>query len=883
MPPTAPRLVESFRRVVWQLRNYWVSDATSALDPQGRVVVKTPILGSETDFGVLLYREVASRDASGRDRSTLVAPRLDLLTVDVLDGLVSLKAPAQTPRTTPSYLFYNLDAASRSAMHRGDRLAFGVGTGDPAHYKGVSVTRTADELFLYVSPTPESTYTPKDEIPFAVDFLGAGDGPYRADQFAVSVALTRMDAQGNPNAAPIVLELDQPGAVPNRFSRGFVRDPAPESAGIDIKGVYRVDVTIRATGGPLKGASRRFVRRRVVIGDYPRLLAGHTVTLSNQRGGSTGTASASLDLKTTPSSSVAWLSAAPGGGISGLVVTPKTVGTVGKSQEFIVKVPAQAWSGLKNGPHLGGFVRIAAPWRQAVDVPIVLNKTPFSVSLPQERVEVTMTAQHDPTAKPSPLSLLASLATDLDLGEPAILVDPEMSTADPSAGRTFRNDSGQTIVLSVSGLNSPATLYGGTAVHPAPFVLALSRGSGFAKGRYSRTFEIRGDSVSSSKVDVVVVVDEPEVQALGADGQYHKITELVAPGLAGSQLKRSLKVQSSFGTYEVQGLELRPTSLTLPGPGDVLADVRTTIRPGTGGDFDLDVAIPSRVVEGSYRANLKLTGRTRLGESPFTEFYLPLLVNVQVAHRGVRVLEGTRLALPVSPPGSTKSSAIITLASDVKGTTIRWSAELAPGQGPVPKIDLLALDTGRADGRKQYHTALSTKSAANPLLADGHALELKVEADGVGLAPGIYTRKIDFYASDPVSQEKGKASFTLAVEQTVSGRVVHAAVPNVPGVAEIGQETLWTVRVDPFGCNPGIGVILPPRGSVSKTQALVADPKNPGTFLVRLRPDRAGLNKFLLLWDRLDDTRKDEPPPADPKVKIEDSRYVQEILIERNA
>jgi hypothetical protein len=880
-------MFDQLRRVAWELQHYWWGTPEVIVRPDEKAF-RTPPLGGWHDMGVLLFSQTPAVGG-------LAAVAPESVTIRAVRGRAEPTALEVRASRSHQYCYLAPDSPVKAAVGPEARLEFGLKRSerDPRCYVVLS---TEHPLFAYRQPqTGDARYTPKDAIPFEVDFFPDAAGIFQPDHFQVQVLVRPAAEVGRPVRrlpeavrSPLVLT---PALVPGsprrwvfRFEQdrndpGLVLDPDPRTKGDpDLVGPYTVDVTISgATGGPFEGYQRRLIRRTIHIKDYPALKAGvESVTLSNTGEGSAqAVLPVELDMPTARTDHTATVTARVerGPGLPGQGPLPanlfcwrqgKDLGEghelplFGSKGQFALELPAERWAELVSGEYEGGLVLVQAPWsREPVRVLFRVSKARYKLSARAPVFDLSQ-AGTEPLRQTIPVTLMTSLVTreNVALGADK---EPVRNPAPRKVTFTAARDRAE-VELEVRELGRLVTVAGGKYAASEGLALALAAPARLPPGRYRRTFWLTGPAVESTPVTVEVVADQPGVVVQGPDRDWIKgpdkrprpQPELSLLGLAGTRVRRTVAF------YSVEGDRTAPSRATLdafrarPVPGD---QVPVRSPDGVRERVDLDIAVPLEVEEGAYTSRLKLVDPSR---QPPRE--AEMLVHLQVVHYGIATEPSGPVALKFAEPCAAVASAAVKAVTPAEKVPVRWWVEPVeapeldgqPGQVLPPGL----LDVKTADG-----LSVLGQKPKDPLFRE-RPLPLTIEARCAQLAPGLYHGKLRFHVreDDPRAEKDPGAPYELEVTVLVPGRRIELLAPPDPR-CRVGQDAERHVRVSCYGCEPdqgawqALGDSGKRTGPETRIQKLIRseqDARTPGlmhhTFAFHVRPERAGKNAYQVTW-----------------------------------
>jgi hypothetical protein len=781
------------------------------------------------------------------------------------------------------------DAALRFTPHRPADLR---GNAQFRYYLGV---RTEKPLFEYREPAPgEARYSPKDLIPFEVDFHPDDRGLFKARDFTVQVTLVPAPEAGREKRSstgpgspgkPLSLSLVMPAEQLFRYepiagSPGLMLDGKPEGPrNPNLVGPFFVEVLIKGTGGPLRGAERRLIRRTIHTRDYPELkTASKELRLSNTDENSIrASLPVELDLATEPTGHLADLTAevrADTAKKSPLAATDLVIAhgqerdrgdklhLYGRQGVFHVELPAGKWNSLPPGEHKGLTVQVRTPWSsQPVAVPLTVVKERYRPSAPS--VVLDFSGKSPSNGKQE---LPIALNTRLQTEERVFLSTEKKQLADDNPGEAatqtvnFQGDGDKMLQVEVAGLGGKGVLVKGGMATGGVLRLSVTPKGTVTAGRYQRTLYLVGPSIEPTPITVEVVADQPGIVMAEPAGDWIKsvegrpkyVQDVHLLGLAGT------RVQRRFALYSQQ---TRAVVSSTPGAdllrlGEGQRDhFPLKLAPGNNESVDLTIPIPLEVTEGLYSTRLHLKGANGV-------LVAQLPIQMQVVHYGTRTRETGPARLDFGQTCGGVASGKVTLYTEVENTPIRWRvvraavAELEkegrPGDIlPEGRLDVEAVD---APGR-----SLLGEQPKNPLSSRSD-LALKLLARCDRLAPGLYWARLLFYAREDDSRAEEGKPWGLDVQVLVPGRVVQA-LPPPDARARVGLEVQRHVRVSCYGCEPGQGSWRPvnSEGAAAGAEEAVTQPvkteedsRIPGlkhyTYAIRLKADRAGKNVYRVAW-----------------------------------
>jgi hypothetical protein len=900
-PKTNAELLRQLQYVEWELREYWKLPlrVTRKSDLE---VFYTPRVQVWHDLGVLMYRH---QTAAGKQPVRALAPLAgDMRT---LPQVGEKKLDWLKPLMSRSHWYYSLSPGAGGAQPpvEGDlRFAVEHRTPGAGAYQthGVAAVRTRESLFEFTAPDAATAYTPRDAIPFEVVFRpyqvpGAGgkpDVPFQAEQFRIQVTLTPAPgASPNARALPpldLVLLPPEPDSkdralAARRFRLEYVFDSDPNSKGrAELVGPWFVDIVIQGLKGPLEGAERRLIRRRLDVKAYPGVNLAGKLELTNEPAGATAaTVAVDLDMPTaggkTPTQLDARIVRAPFFEDKEVAATgfKVTAALSGKTGTVRVELPAALWSALATQRYELGQLRVRTPWGKEADVELVVRKQPYRVTATPDAIRLDLSARGTAEVRKE---LRVVLDTQLETAEPVELSGAAEANTQPpvfeqvldEAGKPVGKGKAQPAAFRVEGLGKAWQLRGqspkGTVV---PFAIAPA-GAKLSPGMYRGKLYLVGRGLRPTPVTIDVTVNLAVVKL---KGNKNPVDELYLFGLAGTTVKRTLTFDSAL-RYAVSRVEVAPDWKPLtprePGTWD-----RLTLRPEVhqkGAEVTLHVSVPRSVHEGWYSSEVSfLVTPEAQGGQEAHKLQVSLPVYLQVSHVGVtfqsdgKAVKGPlRLPLPKAGADQSRVAAGLTLHTDAEKAAVRWDVErIKPGAGVGTA---LSPGDGRLAVLFKGRNILLQHGPSDPISRDG-PVPVTVQVSRAGLAPGLYRSALRFHSYEDLPGEvggKGPKGLTndLEVEFLVPGRQVSAeVVPN--GRPQLGKESALQVKVACYDCAPGSGELRTLDDALNALEPAVVidgppvkmerDPNLPGlswhTYQVKVTPKHAGKNRYQIHWPGL--------------------------------
>ncbi len=856
-PKTNVALLADLQQLQWELREYW----KRPLGPERRnadlEIFATPDVQIWRDLGLLLYRKPA------REARALAPLPQHMQTPRVGARLL----PELTPRQGRSHWYYAYPPPELHGTSLTGQLRLVVNKDQPPREAYTSecvlALRTREPLFQYQEPAAGKQYTPRDAIPFAVEFKpyaiegrAGKDIPFEAEDFEVKVTLTPA-ARGTgaaPKAQTFRLDPDAPDpAAPlaaRRFAKAIVLDSDPASPGkTALSGLYFVDVEIvgiqnpkRGLENPLKGAVRRLIRRTLEIGPYPkvRITPSQLTLTTDKAGGTVGEVKVELEGMTTDPKQVETklivaVGRGPGLGKTTIdparfEVSPQPVTLHGRYGTFRVALPAKGWSGLPAGDYDGGQLTVRAPWQQsAVTAELAAHKKAYRLLVaPLVRLDLAGSGM-DATTREIPVAL----DTDLDAEETVWLSSSVRPTAEEPTELPFQqieddqgtpSKKGKPVVFQITGLGMAhaVTAAGADGRQKGRLKFSLKRAGLPLAGVYQATLYVVGPSVKA--VPVTITVSANQVSVYDRDGK-RPLDEVYLLGLAGTEVKQTLTFRSSLASRPVKAVAVAKKELTLqnlpPTGWDRLPfDAKET----TEQQVTLAVRVPTCVQEGKYATEVTFEVTTA-AEQGTQRLQVSLPVYVEVRHTGVRFrhqdldLKGLLwLRFPEDKLTEEFAARSLDLITDAEKAPVRWSAErIKPKDGPGTALDpsdarLQLLFKGRSvlapSGIKGKGSKEDVEAGGprDPIRGDKPAT-LTVKLSRQGLAPGLHRGAIRFHSrEDRPEADKGQVN-DLEVRAVVPGRDVEATKAGPSPY--LGGEAELKVKLICYDCPPDKGHLQP--------------------------------------------------------------------------
>jgi len=742
-------------------------------------------------------------------------------------------------------------------------------------WQGMATIRTKYPLFNYVSPNAGSKFTPKDEIVFRIDYMGEHYLDYnffKHEQFEIELMLKHSKNANVPVQKHIFqclpVENDSSGKRIRPFINALILDKDPNSKGnMDLLGSWDVDITIKAISGPLKGATRKLIRRQIEIGDYPDIDTSSKLVISNYSE-TPGALDFSLALKTTTKPKI---------NIASIMVelvdveNPFTIKNFNlrKNQiswpldnQISISSQGQDWAektiGMKNAK-----LKITLPWKKTPSfIDLIIDKRKYQV-LPGETPFI------DGTTKKTgefPVIIPATLKTKFDTFEWCQL------NAKKNVIVLKRKNTDESIEVKIVGENKPFKIFGGDAAASPNSGLIVKLVEPIAPGRWVGEVEISGPAIESKSANFELLVDQPKL-FVEIDGSFKQIESLNILGLSGLSLDRNLKVESFLGKeVKILSGKIIKTSdqnndLSLP-----LTSFNLVKDPNSKDKIRFQGKIPFSIPQNYFHAAIMLELESAA---------LPLMTSfpiiIQGLHHGVQVVEpqGTLQLLPPEKTpcaGSSKGEIKLTSEAD-KANSARWYVTSSPI--PKEKMGLKWLSperiklflTGNKHANKQniLNQPGDNKNPTSPV-SKGMVENIHVEAITTELDPGIYHQILKFHSYQDFPGSPEGPVFELPIQIVVTGHDLF--LQHEPSIEPfVGTPLEMTLNVTSFHslANEGFIQLVDKNGApMDGSTAIVVDGAKPvlrktddkdpliirQDYKVTVIPTRAGKNYFQVRWKK---------------------------------
>ena len=737
-------------------------------------------------------------------------------------------------------------------------------------WQGMATIRTKYPLFNYVSPNAGSKFTPKDEIVFRIDFMGERYSDYKIfkhEQFEIELVLKHSKNLNVPVQKHIFqclpAENDSTGKPIRPFINALILDKDPSSKGnMDLLGNWDVDITIKAISGPLKGATRKLIRRQIEIGDYPDIDTSSKLVISNYSE-TPGALDFSLALKTTTKPKI---------NIASIMVElvdvdkPFTIENFSFRKKQIswpldnqisISSQGQDWAekaiGMKNAK-----LKITLPWKKAPSfIDLIIDKRKYQV-LPGKTPFIDGTTKK---IGQFPIIIPATLKTKFDTYEYCQL----------NAKNNFivleNKNTGAFVRVPIIVENKFRTFGGGSPKLPNSG-LKIALAEPIAPGRWVGEVDISGPAIDGTSANFEFLVDQPKLFVEKNSGCFEQIDSLNILGLSGLSLARTLKVKT-FLDQEVKILSGKiikaseqSNDQSLP-----LAGFNLVQDPSSKDKILFEGKIPFSIPQNSFHAAIMLELKTAA---------LPLLVSfpiiIQSLHHGVQVEpQGTlQLLPPEKTPCAGFSKGEIKLTSEAdKANSARWYVTSSPI--PKDKLGLKWLPPERVElflnGSAQniLNQPGDNKKPTRPV-SRGMIENIVVLARTTELDPGIYHQILKFHSYQDFPGSTEGPVFELPIQIVVTGHELF--LQHEPSIEPfVGTPLEMTLNVTSFHslANEGFIHLVDKTGTPMVGSAAIIvdgakpvfrklDDKDPlivrQDYKVTIIPDRAGKNYFQVRWKK---------------------------------
>jgi hypothetical protein len=857
-PRTNLALLEDLQQLQWELREYWKRPLGPERRDATQEIFATPDVQIWRDLGLLLYRLPSGVPARA---ARALAPLPQHMKTPPRVGNRPL--PELAPRRSRSHWYYSYPPPELPGAPLAGQLRLVVNKDGPPREAYTSqcvlALRTREPLFQYQEPAAGKKYTPRDAIPFRVDFTpyavqgrAGKDVPFEAEDFEVKVTLTPAYRVGptTPTAQTFALDRDapDPGAplAVRRFSKEVVLDSAPASPGKpSLSGLYFVDVEIagiqdpkKGLENPLRGAVRRLIRRTLEVGPYPAVkISPAEVTLTTDRAG--GTASeikVELDMVTDPKQVETRLAVTVqrGPGLGKTIIdpsrfelSPQPLTLRGRSGTFRVALPAKGWSGLPAGDYSAGRLAVQAPWQTAATAAeLAARKKAYKLLVaPLVRLDLGGSGK-DATSR----DIAVGLDTDLAAEETVWLSASATPAQEEPAELRFKQieddrgaplKKGKDVVFQIGGLGraNAAAATGADGSQKGRLSFTLKHAGPPPAGVYQTTLYVVGPSVKAVPVTINVAANQVSI----CDRAGKPLDEVYLLGLAGTDVKQTLTFRSSLPSRPVRAVAVRPNwpalqNLPPTGWDRLPLDVKETADQ----QLTLVVHVPACVQEGKYSTEVTFEVTTAADQGT-QRMQISLPVYVEVRHTGVRFrhqdldLKGILwLSFPEDKATGEVASRNLDLITDAEKAPVRWSVErIKPKDGPGTALDpgdarldllfkgrlVLAPSGVKSKGGKED---LEAGGPRDPIRADKPAT-LTVRVSRQGLDPGLYRGVLRFHSrEDRPEADKGLVN-DLEVRVVVPGRDFKATKAGPSPY--LGGEAELQIELTCYDCPPDKGQV----------------------------------------------------------------------------
>ena len=738
-------------------------------------------------------------------------------------------------------------------------------------WQGMATIRTKNSLFNYISPNTGSKFTPKDEIVFRIDYMGERYADYtdfKHEQFEIELMLKHSKNANVPIQKHVFqclpAENDSLGKAIRPFISALILDKDPNSKGDkDLLGNWDVDITIKAISGPLKGASRKLIRRQIEIGDYPDIDAPAKLIISNYSE-TPGKLEFPLSLKTTTKPKV---------NIASIMVElvdvdkPFTIGdfNLRKNQiswpldnQISISSQGRDWAeksiGMKNAK-----LKVTLPWKNTPSfIDLIIDKRKYQVS-PGKTPFV------DGTTKKTgefPIIIPATLQTKFGTFESCQL------NAKKNVIVLKRKNTEESVEVPISGDNKSFQIFGGDTPALPNSGLIVKLDKPIAPGRWVGEVELSGPAIESKFASFELLVDQPKLFVEKNLGTFEQIDSLNILGLSGLSLIRNLKVKS-YLDQEVKILsgKIVKSSDSNTDQSFPLSGFNLVQDPIAKDKIHFEGKIPFSIPQISFNAAIMLELESAA---------LPLMVSfpiiIQGLHHGVQVEpQGTlQLLPPEKTPCAGFSKGEIKLTSEAdKSNSARWYVTSSPI--PKEKMGFKWLSPDRVElflnGSAQniLNQPGENQKPTRPVFK-GMFENILVQARTIELDPGIYHQVLKFHSYQDFPGSPEGPVFELPIQIVVTGHELF--LQHNPSIEPFAGTPLeMTLNVTSFHSLANEGFIqlvdkngAPMDGSTSiivdgaKPVLRKLDDKDPlivrQDYRVMVIPTRAGKNYFQVRWKK---------------------------------
>ncbi|MCI0458474.1 MAG: hypothetical protein L0Z62_16035 [Gemmataceae bacterium] len=878
------QLLEDLQHIQWELREHWRREVKSEQNA-GVEIFRVPGVGVADDLGVLVY----SRPTRGGGRGA-IAPRA---APNLSPTLGTRDLPDLRPRESQSHWYYALgrDELARQAPPKGAHLRLSFARQDGYATHGVAALQAAVK-FTYRGPAEgeKVRYTPRDVIPFQVDFTPTpppgGASPFRPEHFAVEVILTpagTSQGRGVEKRIPLEQLVAHDGTAQFR-NVDTVLDDAPDSRGNSpFVGPCYVDVVITGKpGSPLDGFVRRLLRRTLVIGDYPTLELPDSIRLTNASAESARVA-VPLTLKqpAAPDRLLTPVTVALDDGEvpRGMLRVPVGTSTLkGKGGTLSLELPADRWASLKVDVYRA-TLSVKLPWqKEAQKVRVIVEKAPYKLTASPGQFRLDMASRGKSAPSMREIKVEVELQTTLETAEKVWLSATPDQAAQPAQVffEQVEDPNGQPLAKGAKGaapipfqveklgVKFARSVLGVKGRPRAVLSLQLTPRSELPAGGFRHVFYLVGPGSEPTPVPVKVVTNAISLK----DPRSRPLDQLVLLGLAGARARQTVTFSANREEATVKEVRVKkgyPPLKNVSLNGWDRLPLAAMPVPGRPDEVALDLgAIPWCVQQGKYETEVafEVDYQDRGGKRS-VEIALP--VSLEVLHKVIRFRQGERelhdgLLVKFKDRCSDFADTDIELTSDAKEVPVRWRVNRVEAKGGSGK----PLPPGLLDVRLGTSSVLDRPGPSEPFTA-GKPVKLTVRALRKGLEPGLYRVALEFLAfehdpNQPTDKaEKGGIRTPLEVLVLVPGRALKEAKSDSSPF--LGEPTTARVTVTCYDCEPDAGKLQPldglgkPVGVPVEIRGPAADGKVPDvkdyTFVVEVKPARAGKNSYRVTWPAL--------------------------------
>lgn len=742
-------------------------------------------------------------------------------------------------------------------------------------WDGMATVRTKHPLFRYVSPISGDRLTPKDEIIFRLDYLGESYADYQyflPEHFKVELEFKH---SANPSLTGYKKEFqclprenDPLGKSVRPFFTSIILDPDPSSKGkMELLGLWDVDITIKAEGGPLKGATRRLIRRQVEITNYPKLIIPSGIVVSNESK-TPGRVSIplELDVRSKPKSNVAYFDLEISEGIGsfekGAFALDKKNCQWPIGNHLQIVSQGNSWGDKPIGVSQGK-IKVRLPWEtEPTFIDFVVDKKKYQVAFFQPPIL-------DVTGKKSaeiPILFPAFLDTRFSTFESVILSPYPMLTGNRL---TLVNENTKEVLsdLKISGLGK-LKIFGGEKpdLPNSGFVIHFSKP--LAPGRWVGEAIFSGPSIHPGKTRFEILADQPYLFVENGPGNFEKVHSLGMLGLPGATLNRTLKVQSLLAK-EAKVLGVRDMAAPISLDNHSIPKAGFTIKKDEkkGDILHLEGKIPFSIAQGNFQSSLLVEL-----ESVAAPILCSFPIFIQGVHHGVHVEPPGVLQLvpPEKNPctGVSIGSAKVSTKAE-KNNPVRWfvSATVVPvGDTQVKWFPWEKLEVFPKGGTQNILNKPDENNKPTRPLEATKADEILVHAQTLGLEAGIYKQVLKFHSYEDFPGAKDGPVFELPIQIVVQGHELQLS-PIGSKKPLVGIDQNIQLNVTSFHVPPTDGIVQwvdkngqPLEGSSpihvdgAKPTMTKADDRDGKTFRndyqFKIRPLRAGKNHLQVRWKK---------------------------------